>query len=165
MQSFARDLEGIRFFSASAPRQTLTEVARLSELSRAGARRIQLTLKALGYVRGDVKLFRLTPRILDLGFAYLSSMSIWNLAEPVTETLVAQVKESGSAAVLDGMHIVYVLRVSNHRIMSINMGVGSRLPASCTSMGRMLLSALPEEELMECGRLGPDGAHQAHGPM
>ena len=150
VQSFARGLEVIRSFSASAPRQTLTEVAGRSGLSRAGARRILLTLEALGYVRSDGKLFSLTPRILDLGFAYLSSMPIWNLAEPVMETLVAQVKESCSAAVLDGTDIVYVLRVSTHKIMSISLGVGSRLPAYCTSMGRMLLSALPEAELMEC---------------
>lgn len=150
VQSFARGLEVIRSFSASAPRQTLTEVAGRSGLSRAGARRILLTLEALGYVRSDGKLFSLTPRILDLGFAYLSSMPIWNLAEPVMETLVEQVKESCSAAVLDGTDIVYVLRVSTHKIMSISLGVGSRLPAYCTSMGRMLLSALPEPELMEC---------------
>ncbi len=150
VQSFARGLEVIRSFSASAPRQTLTEVAGRSGLSRAGARRILLTLEALGYVRSEGKLFSLTPRILDLGFAYLSSMPIWNLAEPVMETLVAQVKESCSAAVLDGTDIVYVLRVSTHKIMSISLGVGSRLPAYCTSMGRMLLSALPEAELMAC---------------
>ena len=150
VQSFARGLEVIRSFSASAPRQTLTEVAERSRLSRAGARRILLTLQALGYVRSDGKLFSLTPRILDLGFAYLSSMPIWDLAEPVMQALVAEVKESCSAAVLDGTDIVYVLRVPTHKIMSISLGVGSRLPAYCTSMGRMLLSALPEAEVMHC---------------
>jgi len=150
VQSFARGLEVIRSFSADAPRQTLTEVAGRSGLSRAGARRILLTLETLGYVHSDGKLFSLTPRILDLGFAYLSSMPIWNLAEPVMEALVGEVKESCSAAVLDGTDIVYVLRVPTHKIMSISLGVGSRLPAYCTSMGRMLLSALPEPELMKC---------------
>ena len=150
VQSFARGLEVIRSFSASAPCQTLTEVAVRSGLSRAGARRILLTLEHLGYVRSDGKLFSLTPRILDLGFAYLSSMPIWNLAEPVMQTLARQVKESCSAAVLDGTDIVYVLRVSTHKIMSISLGVGSRLPAHCTSMGRMLLSALPEDQLLAC---------------
>ncbi|MBC7610661.1 MAG: IclR family transcriptional regulator, partial [Polaromonas sp.] len=86
----------------------------------------------------------------DLGFAYLSSMPIWNLAEPVMEALVAEVKESCSAAVLDSTDIVYVLRVPTHKIMSISLGVGSRLPAYCTSMGRMLLSALPEADMMQC---------------
>jgi IclR family pca regulon transcriptional regulator len=150
VQSFARGLEVIRSFSTEAPRQTLTEVAGRSGLSRAGARRILLTLETLGYVHNDGKLFNLTPRILDLGFAYLSSMPIWNLAEPVMEALVGEVKESCSAAMLEGTDIVYVLRVPTHKIMSISLGVGSRLPAYCTSMGRMLLSALPEAELMKC---------------
>ncbi|NMM08200.1 IclR family transcriptional regulator C-terminal domain-containing protein [Polaromonas sp.] len=148
VQSFARGLEVIRSFSASAPRQTLSEVAGRSGLSRAGARRILLTLAALGYVRSEGKLFSLTPRILDLGFAYLSSMPIWGLAEPVMEALVAQIKESCSAAVLDGTDIVYVLRVPTHKIMSISLGVGSRLPAYCTSMGRVLLAGLDDDEVM-----------------
>jgi len=148
VQSFARGLEVIRSFSAAAPRQTLSSVAARSGLSRAGARRILLTLEALGYVHSDGKLFSLTPRILDLGFAYLSSMPIWNLAEPVMQGLALQVQESCSAAVLDGHDIVYVLRVSTHKIMSISLGVGSRLPAYCTSMGRVLLSALPDDALL-----------------
>ncbi len=149
VQSFARGLEVIRSFSAQSPRQTLTEVAGRTGLTRAGARRILLTLQTLGYVESDGKLFRLTPRMLDLGFAYLSSLPFWNLAEPVMEALVDEVKESCSAAVLDGTDIVYVLRMPTHKIMSISLGVGSRLPAYCTSMGRMLLSALPEAELMQ----------------
>ncbi|MES2688142.1 MAG: IclR family transcriptional regulator [Pseudomonadota bacterium] len=150
VQSFARGLEVIRSFSAQSPRQTLSEVAARSGLSRAGARRILLTLQTLGYVSGDGKYFSLTPRILDLGFAYLSSMPIWNLAEPVMEDLVEEVRESCSAAVLDGTDIVYVLRVATHKIMSITLGVGSRLPAYCTSMGRVLLAALPEAQAMAC---------------
>jgi len=147
VQSFARGLEVIRSFSAQAPRQTLTEVAGRAGLTRAGARRILLTLQTLGYVESDGRQFSLTPRILDLGFAYLSSMPIWNLAEPVMEALVEQVKESCSAAALDGTDIVYVLRVPTHKIMSIGLGVGSRLPAYCTSMGRVLLAGLPDEEV------------------
>jgi IclR family pca regulon transcriptional regulator len=147
VQSFARGLEVIRSFSASAPRQTLTEVATRTGLTRAGARRILLTLQTLGYVHSDGKLFALAPRILDLGFAYLSSMPIWNLAEPVMEALVEEVKESCSAAALEGTDIVYVLRVPTRKIMSIGLGVGSRLPAYCTSMGRMLLAGLPDEEV------------------
>ncbi len=148
VQSFARGLEVIRTFNAQAPQQTLSEVAQRSGLTRAGVRRILLTLQALGYVHTDGKLYRLTPRILDLGFAYLSSMPIWNLAEPVMEALVAQVKESCSAAVLDATDIVYVLRVPTHKIMSITLGVGSRLPAYCTSMGRVLLADLADDELV-----------------
>ena len=149
VQSFARGLAVIRSFSAQAPRQTLSEVAGRAQLTRASARRILLTLQTLGYVQSDGKLFRLTPRILDLGFAYLSSLPLWNLAEPVMEELVGQIKESCSAAVLDGTDIVYVLRVPTHKIMSISLGVGSRLPAYCTSMGRMLLSALTPEAMMK----------------
>lgn len=147
VQSFARGLAVIRSFSAAAPQQTLSEVAAASGLTRAGARRILLTLQTLGYVESDGRLFRLTPRILDLGFAYLSSMPIWDLAEPSMEALADQVRESCSAAVLDGHDIVYVLRVHTHKIMSTNLGVGSRLPAFWTSMGRMLLADLPEERL------------------
>ncbi len=147
VQSFARGLEVIRSFSATAPQQTLSEVAARTGLTRAGARRILLTLQTLGYVETDGRQFRLSPRILDLGFAYLSSLPIWNLAEPVMEDLVEEVRESSSAAVLDGLDVVYVLRVPTHKIMRTNLGVGSRLPACWTSMGRVLLAALPEDEL------------------
>ncbi|HJV62790.1 MAG TPA: IclR family transcriptional regulator [Albitalea sp.] len=142
VQSFARGLQVIRSFSAAAPQQTLSEVAQRTGLTRAGARRILLTLEGLGYVRCSGRQFSLTPRILDLGFAYLSSLPLWNLAEPVMERLVEEIKESCSAAVLDGPDVVYVLRVPTHKIMSINLGIGSRLPAYCTSMGRTLLAEL-----------------------
>jgi IclR family pca regulon transcriptional regulator len=147
VQSFARGLSVIRSFSADAPSQSLSEVAARTGLTRAGARRILLTLEGLGYVECQGRQFRLTPKILDLGFAYLSSLPLWNLAEPVMEQLVAEVKESCSAAVLDGTELVYVLRVPTHKIMSINLGIGSRLPAYCTSMGRVLLAGLAPEEL------------------
>ncbi|MBQ1767276.1 MAG: helix-turn-helix domain-containing protein [Aquincola sp.] len=147
VQSFARGLAVIRSFSAEAPSQTLTEVATRTGLTRAGARRILLTLEGLGYVEAQGRQFRLTPKILDLGFAYLSSLPLWNLAEPVMETLVAEVKESCSAAVLDGAELVYVLRVPTHKIMRIHLGIGSRLPAYCTSMGRVLLAGLPADEV------------------
>lgn len=146
VQSFARGLQVIRSFSAQAPEQTLTEVAARSGLTRAGARRILLTLQTLGYVLSDGRLFRLTPRILDLGFAYLSSMPMWNLAEPAMQALTTRVGESCSVAVLEGADIVYVLRVPTHKIMSISLGVGSRLPTYCTSMGRMLLAGLSDDE-------------------
>ncbi|HZY19868.1 MAG TPA: IclR family transcriptional regulator C-terminal domain-containing protein [Ramlibacter sp.] len=155
VQSFARGLAVIRSFNAAAPRQTLTEVAGRTGLTRAGARRILLTLQTLGYVESDGKLFRLTPRILDLGFAYLSSMPMWNVAEPEMEGLVEQVKESCSAAVLEGADILYVLRVSTRKIMRNSLGVGSRLPAYCTSMGRVLLAGLPDAQVLELLRAAP----------
>ena len=126
---------------------TLSEVAAAAGLTRAGARRILLTLVQLGYVSLDERKFRLTARILDLGFAYLSSMPFWNLAEPIMEALVEQVHESSSASVLEGTDIVYVLRVPTHKIMTITLGPGSRLPAYCTSMGRVLLSGLDDPQV------------------
>lgn len=161
VQSFARGLAVIRSFDARAPQQTLTEVAQRTGLTRAGARRILLTLEGLGYVRAQGRQFCLTPRILDLGFAYLSSLPLWNLAEPVMERLVEELKESCSAAVLDGAEIVYVLRVPTHKIMSINLGIGSRLPAACTSMGRTLLAELDAGAVDVLLREHPPVAHTA----
>ncbi len=159
VQSFARGLAVIRSFSAAHPQQTLTEVAQRTGLTRAGARRILLTLESLGYVSSHGRQFSLTARILDLGFAYLSSLPLWNLAEPVMEALVAELKESCSAAVLDGADIVYVLRVPTHKIMSITLGIGSRLPAAATSMGRVLLAELAPEALDALLRQRPLAAH------
>lgn len=147
VQSFARGLEVIRSFNAMRPQQTLSEVAAATGLTRAGARRILLTLQTLGYVDSDGKYFQLTARILDLGFAYLSSQPLWQLATPVMESLSEQVQESCSAGVLEGTDVVYVVRVHAHKIMSTNLGVGSRLPAFWTSMGRVLLAALPNSRL------------------
>ena len=147
VQSFARGLSVIRAFNAQRPAQTLTEIAQASGLTRAGARRILLTLVGLGYVEADGRLFRLTPKILDLGFAYLTSMPFWNLAEPIMEALSQQVHESCSVSVLDGTEIVYVLRVPARKIMTINLSIGSRLPAYCSSMGRVLLAGLSDAEL------------------
>src|SRR5258706_2537620 len=161
VQSFARGLGVIRSFSASAPQQTLSEVAQRTGRTRAGARRILLTLESLGYVRSQGRQFSLAPRILDLGFAYLSSLPLWNLAEPVMERLVEEVKESCSAAVLDGPDIVYVLRIPTHKIMSINLGIGSRLPAHCTSMGRTLLADLEPAEVDELLREYPPSRRTA----
>jgi len=147
VQSFARGLSVIRAFNTQHPAQTLTEIAQATGLTRAGARRILLTLVALGYVKAEGRLFRLTPRILDLGFAYLTSMPFWNLAEPIMEALSQTVHESCSISVLDGTEVVYVLRVPARKIMTINLSIGSRLPAYCSSMGRVLLSGLPLDEL------------------
>ncbi|MDC8786734.1 IclR family transcriptional regulator domain-containing protein [Roseateles koreensis] len=147
VQSFARGLSVIRAFNADAPQQTLSEVAKRCQLSRAGARRILLTLETLGYVSCDGRQFALTPKILDLGFAYLSSQPLWHFAEPVMQTLASELGESVSAAVLESSDIVYILRVPARKIMSVNLGPGSRLPAWCTSMGRVLLAGLSQDAL------------------
>ncbi|MDY7548366.1 IclR family transcriptional regulator C-terminal domain-containing protein [Glaciimonas sp. CA11.2] len=149
VQSFARGLSVLRSFGADAPSQTLTEVAERADLTRAGARRILLTLLHLGYVAAEGRLFRLTPKVLELGFAYLSSLPVWTQAQPVMEDLVESLRQSCSAAVLDGDEIVYILRVPAHKIMSIHLGVGSRLPAYCTSLGRVLLAGLPPATLRD----------------
>lgn len=145
--SLARGLSVIRAFGPQRRSMTLSEVAVQADITRAGARRILLTLHRLGYVTVDGRRFRLTPKILDLGYSFLSSLDIWEFAEPIMERLVETVHESCSASVLDGDDIVYVLRVPTHRIMSINLGIGTRLPAYATSMGRVLLATLSDTEL------------------
>ena len=149
VQAFARGLRVIQAFDGRSRQLTLTEVAEAAQITRAGARRILLTLAHLGYVKLDGRAFSLTPRILSLGFPYLTSLPFWNLAEPVMEALVQELHESCSAAVLDRDEIVYVLRVPTQKIMTINLSVGSRLPAYCTSMGRVLLAGLDPQEATE----------------
>ena len=146
VQSFARGLSVIRAFGADAPRQTLTEVARRCGLTRAGARRILLTLQTLGYVRAEGRLFELTPKILDLGFAYISSQPLWQFAEPLVLQLSNDLKESSSISVMDGGDIVFVVRVPVRKVMNATLGIGSRLPAWSTAMGRVLLASMPIEE-------------------
>ena len=161
VQSFARGLEVIRSFStASAP--TLSEVAKSNGLTRASARRVLLTLCSLGYVKSDGRQFALTPKILDLGFAYLSSLPIWHVAGPVMEELVDSIQESCSLSVLEGTDIVYVLRVPTRKIMAINLSTGSRLPAYCTAMGRVLLAGLPDEEIRQILAASHLRAHTRH---
>ncbi|MCC3652135.1 helix-turn-helix domain-containing protein [Streptomyces sp. S07_1.15] len=146
VQSLERGLAVIRTFSAETPELTLTEVAKATGLSRAAARRFLLTLADLGYVRSDGRLFRLTPRVLDLGYPYLSGLSLAEVAAPHLEQLVATVRESSSAAVLDGEDIVYVSRVPTRRIMTVSISIGTRFPAYATSLGRVLLAGLPPAE-------------------
>ncbi len=147
VQSLARGLSVITAFGPRTPELTLSEVARATELTRAAARRFLLTLSDLGYVRFDGKRFRLTPKVLDLGYAYLSGLSLPGIAEPHLEELVKQTHESSSMSVLDGGDIVYVARVPTSRIMAVTISVGTRFPAYATSMGRVLLAGLDEAAL------------------
>ena len=149
VQSLERGLAVIRAFDAQRPELTLSEVARHCDLTRAAARRFLLTLADLGYVRTDGRMFRLTPRVLELGYAYLSSLSLPEVAAPHMERLVEEVHESSSMSVLDGDDIVYVARVPMARIMTVAINVGTRFPAYATSMGRVLLAALPDKALEE----------------
>ena len=147
VQSLERGLAVIRAFDAERPSLTLSEVAVATGVTRAAARRFLITLMSLGYVRSDGRRFSLSPRVLDLGYAYLSSLSLPQIAEPHLEALVAEVNESSSVSVLDGDEIVYVARVPVSRIMTVAISVGTRFPAYATSMGRILLAGLPDEEL------------------
>ncbi|RJQ78357.1 IclR family transcriptional regulator domain-containing protein [Amycolatopsis panacis] len=147
VQSLERGLSVIKAFSAEAPHRTLSDVARVTGLTRAAARRFLLTLVDLGYVRTDGKYFSLTARVLELGYAFLSSMSLADVAQPHLERLSAQVHESSSVSVLEVPDIVYVARVAVSRIMTVSINVGTRFPAYATSMGHVLLADMTPVEL------------------
>jgi IclR family pca regulon transcriptional regulator len=146
VQSLERGLLVIRALNAPEPR-ALSDVARATSISRAAARRFLLTLEQLGYVRQTSGRFALTPRVLELGYAYLSSLTLPEVAQPHLQRLVEQVQESSSVSVLDGDDVVYVARVPTRRIMSVTISVGTRFPAYATSMGRVLLAGLPDDEV------------------
>lgn len=147
VKSLAKGLAVIRSFGTDNPQRTLSDVARATGLDRAASRRILLTLEDLGYVRSDGREFMLTPRVLELGYAFLSSLSIADIAQPHLERLSSELTESSSMSVLDGAEIVYICRVAASRIFAVALGVGARLPAHVTSMGRILLAAQPDEKL------------------
>lgn len=147
MQSLERGLAVIKAFHAGAAELTLSDVARATGLTRAAARRFLLTLTDLGYVRTDGKYFSLTARVLELGYSYLSSMTLPEVAQPHLEHLSADVHESSSVSVLEGTDIVYVARVAVSRIMTVSINVGTRFPAHATSMGHVLLTGLSAAEL------------------
>jgi IclR family pca regulon transcriptional regulator len=147
VQSLERGLSVIRAFSAEHPELTLSEVARATGLTRAAARRFLRTLVELGYVRSTGRLFALRPRILELGYAYLSSLGLSEVATPHLESLVSTVRESSSVSVLDGDEVVYVARVPMRRIMTVAISVGTRFPAFATSMGRVLLAGQSDQWL------------------
>lgn len=147
VQSLDRGLAVIRAFDAEHPELTLSEVARQTGLTRAAARRFLRTLVEIGYMRTDGAKFALRPKVLELGYAYLSSLSLPELALPHMELLVERIHESSSMCVLDGDEIVYVARVPTKRIMAVVIAVGTRFPAYATSMGRVLLAGRSDEWL------------------
>lgn len=147
VQSLARGLSVIRSFDADHPEMSLSDISRRTGLTRATSRRFLLTLVELGYVKTDGRLFSLTARVLELGFSYLSALSLPEIAQPHLEQLAASTHESTSASVLDGHDIVYVARVPTRRIMSVRINIGTRFPAYATSMGRVLLASFTPDEL------------------
>lgn len=149
VQSLERGLAIIRVFSAERPALTVTEIAEATGLTRAAARRFLLTLVELGYVATDGRYYELTPRVLELGYAFLSGLSFPEVALPRVERLVAEVREGSEAAILDGNDVVYVVRVPGPALMTMAVNVGARLPAYATALGRVLLAGLPDDRVAE----------------
>jgi IclR family pca regulon transcriptional regulator len=147
IEALARGLDVIKAFRPGRPVMTLTEVATATGLARPTARRILLTLTELGYARAEQGGFALTPRVLELGVSYVRSMGLWEVARPHLEQLVARTHESSSIAQLDGSDIVYVARVAVPKIVTLSVQIGTRFPALQTSLGKVLLAALPPEEV------------------
>ena len=146
MGGLAKGLAVIETFTAEHPRQSIAEVSAASGLDRATARRCLLTLAHQKYADYDGKFFTLTPRILRLGTACLAAMPLPRIVQPMLDRLSEEIGESSSVSILDGAEIVYVARAAQKKVMSIVLMPGSRLPAYCTSMGRILLAGLPESE-------------------
>lgn len=156
--SLAKGLRVLECFGADAPRLSIAQVAAATGLDRATARRCLLTLHHEGYAEYDGKFFTLTPRTLRLGMGALASLPLPQVVQPWLDQLADQIGESCSVAILDGAEIVYLARAAQRRVMSIGLMPGSRLPAHCTSLGRVLLAALPEDEaraLVESADLTP----------
>ncbi|GAB3038646.1 IclR family transcriptional regulator C-terminal domain-containing protein [Parafrigoribacterium mesophilum] len=147
IEAIARGLDVIRGFDANRPVMSLSEVAVASGLPRPTARRILITLEQLGYVRSSDDGFTLTPRVIELGMAYIGSMSIWDVVRPSLADLVRQTNESSSVAQLDGSDVVYVARVAVPKLVTLSVTIGTRFPALSTSLGKVLLAALTPEEL------------------
>lgn len=155
MLGLEKGLAVIACFDARHQRLTIADVARMTGLTRATARRCLITLARIGYAETDGKFFQLTPRVLKLGYAYLSSTPLTAILQNALERLSESIGESCSASILDGDEIVYVARAATKRIMSVALSVGVRLPAFCTSMGRVLLAALPDETARQLVETSP----------
>jgi IclR family pca regulon transcriptional regulator len=147
VEALARGLDVLECFDADHPSMSLTEVATAAGLARPTARRLLLTLEELGFVRSSGGLFGLTPKVLTLGTAYVSSLGLWDIARPHLEALVARTGESSSMAQLDGSDIVYVARVSVPKLIALRVDIGTRFPAVQTSQGKVLLAALSPADL------------------
>jgi len=147
IEALARGLDVLRGFPPGRAHMTLSEVAAAAGLARPTARRILITLEELGYVRTFDAGFALTPRVLELGMAYIGSNNLWELAEPHLRALVGKTGESCSVAQLDGADIVYVARVAVPKLVALAVTIGTRFPAAQTSLGKVLLAALDQDEL------------------
>jgi IclR family transcriptional regulator, pca regulon regulatory protein len=146
IEALARGLDVIRAFGTAGSPSTLSDLAQASALTRPTTRRVLITLMELGYVRSEGGAFALTPRVLELGLAYVSASDVWTAARPHLERLSAATGESCSMAQLDGGDVVYVARVAVPKLVALSVGIGTRFPAAATSLGKVLLAALPEAE-------------------
>ncbi|MEH6496300.1 MAG: IclR family transcriptional regulator C-terminal domain-containing protein [Pseudomonas marincola] len=146
VRSIARGFSVIEAMGQSPGRYTMAEIAKMTDLNRATARRVLLTLVSLKYVGVEGKYYQLRPRSLRLGLSYLGTLPFLSAAQFALEDLKFEIGESCAIAVLDEQEIVYIGRLPARRIISTNLGVGSRLPANLVSLGRVLLAALPEED-------------------
>ncbi|MDV7090066.1 helix-turn-helix domain-containing protein [Rhodococcus sp. IEGM 248] len=145
IEALARGLHVLKIFAPDRPVMSLSEVAKETDLARPTARRILLTLEELGYVRSGHSGYTLTPRVLELGMAYIGALNLWDMARPHLEELVSHTGESSSMAQLDGSDIVYVARVAVPKLIALRVDIGTRFPALVTSQGRVLLAALSPE--------------------
>ena len=146
VEAFAKGLQVIRAFPQQRPTATLAEIAQNADMPRATARRMLLTLVELGYATQDIDRFSLTPKLLDLGFVYLNSIPMYRSAQDVLEALARELNELCSLSILDGTETVYLVHVQGRDFLSRGVGVGARLPAYATSVGRVLLSALEPKQ-------------------
>jgi IclR family pca regulon transcriptional regulator len=147
VESLARGLDVLACFGAQHRAMTLSEVANAAGLARPTARRLLLTLEELGFVRSTDGTFELTPKVLTLGLSYFGALGLWEIARPHLETLVRRTGESSSMAQLDGSDIVYVARVAVPKIIALRVDIGTRFPAAQTSQGKVLLAALPPDQV------------------
>jgi IclR family transcriptional regulator, pca regulon regulatory protein len=147
IESLDRGLRVLEVFGGSRQPMTLSDLAKAADLPRATARRILFTLERAGFVATDGKLFRLMPRVLVLASSYLASNHVVSVLQPALDKLSSAAQEISSMAILDGNDVVFIARASPTRIFSAGIDIGYRLPAFCTSVGRVLLSRLPDNEL------------------
>ena len=149
MAGLAKGLKVIEAFTAERPKLSIAEAADATQYDRATTRRCLLTLAELGYCAYDGKYFTVTPRILRLGTGCLAAMPLPRIVQPYIDQLSEKIHQSTSVSILDGKEIVYVARAAQQRVMSVTLMPGSRLPAYCTSMGRVLLAALPDDQVKD----------------
>ncbi|WP_295848457.1 IclR family transcriptional regulator C-terminal domain-containing protein [Tardiphaga sp.] len=149
IESLDRGLRVFELFGADAKPMTLSDLARAANLPRATARRILFTLERAGFVSSDGKLFSLTPRVLVLAAAYLSSNQVVAVLQPVLDRLSSAAQEISSLAILDGDEVIFIARASPARVFSAGIDLGYRLPAFCTSVGRAMLGKFSNADLAQ----------------